>query len=130
MMKKLNVLRGLLVPILFLVSLAIPGHVFAACYTSAEAEAEQAIRLHSELLVIGLNCRHFSETLHTQGTIAIDRQQAGADYQPSQEKGEERDMAPDSYFKYKYSPARMKLCSASMKKNLSLIIYVRVQKTR
>lgn len=29
-----------------------------ACYTMAEAEAEQAIRIHSELMVIGLNCQH------------------------------------------------------------------------
>lgn len=30
----------------------------AACYSSAEAEAEQGIRIHSELMVIGLNCQH------------------------------------------------------------------------
>jgi hypothetical protein len=29
-----------------------------ACYTKAEAEAEQAIRIHSELMVIGLNCQN------------------------------------------------------------------------
>lgn len=29
-----------------------------SCYTLAEAEAEQAIRIHSELMVIGLNCQH------------------------------------------------------------------------
>lgn len=28
------------------------------CYTRAEAEAEQAIRIHSELMVISLNCQH------------------------------------------------------------------------
>lgn len=28
----------------------------AACYTQAEAEAEQGLRIHSELMVIGLNC--------------------------------------------------------------------------
>ena len=30
------------------------------CYTSKEAEAEQAIRIHSELMVIGLNCQHMT----------------------------------------------------------------------
>ncbi len=28
------------------------------CYTKSEAEAEQGIRIHSELMVIGLNCQH------------------------------------------------------------------------
>ena len=28
------------------------------CYSSSEAEAEQALRIHSELMVIGLNCQH------------------------------------------------------------------------
>lgn len=32
----------------------------AACYTNAEAEAEQGVRLHSELMVIGLNCQHLA----------------------------------------------------------------------
>lgn len=30
----------------------------ASCYTMPEAEAEQGIRIHSELMVIGLNCQH------------------------------------------------------------------------
>ena len=29
-----------------------------SCYSSVEAEAEQGIRIHSELMVIGLNCQH------------------------------------------------------------------------
>jgi len=29
-----------------------------SCYSNAEAEAEQGIRIHSELMVIGLNCTH------------------------------------------------------------------------
>ena len=33
----------------------------AACYSKAEAEAEQGIRIHSELMVIGLNCTHMGE---------------------------------------------------------------------
>ena len=28
------------------------------CYTPLEAEAEQGIRIHSELMIIGLNCAH------------------------------------------------------------------------
>ena len=31
-----------------------------SCYTAAEAEAENAIRIHSELMVIGLNCQHMT----------------------------------------------------------------------
>lgn len=34
-----------------------PAHAASTCYTQAEAEAEQAIRIHSELMVIGLNCQ-------------------------------------------------------------------------
>lgn len=30
------------------------------CYTADEAEAEQGIRIHSELMVIGLNCQHMT----------------------------------------------------------------------
>ena len=30
----------------------------AQCYMPKEAEAEQGIRIHSELMVIGLNCQH------------------------------------------------------------------------
>ncbi len=29
-----------------------------SCYTQAEAEAEQGLRIHSELMVIGLNCQN------------------------------------------------------------------------
>jgi hypothetical protein len=30
----------------------------SSCYSLAEIEAEQGIRIHSELMVIGLNCQH------------------------------------------------------------------------
>ena len=33
----------------------------AACYSHSEAEAEQGIRIHSELMVIGLNCAHIAD---------------------------------------------------------------------
>ncbi len=37
------------------------GTAYAAvCYTMDEAEAEQGIRIHSELMVIGLNCQHMA----------------------------------------------------------------------
>lgn len=44
----------------FVISLAFSAQSFAAssCYTVPEAEAEQGIRIHSELMVIGLNCQH------------------------------------------------------------------------
>ncbi len=32
-----------------------------SCYTKLEAEAEQGIRIHSELMVIGLNCAHMAD---------------------------------------------------------------------
>lgn len=35
-----------------------PGKVYATCYTPSEAAAEQGLRLHNELMVIALNCRH------------------------------------------------------------------------
>jgi hypothetical protein len=36
--------------------LALPGVASAACYSAAEFEAEQGLRIHSELMVIGLTC--------------------------------------------------------------------------
>lgn len=43
--------------------LCIPQMSFAAktCYNPREAEAEQGIRIHSELMVIGLNCAHMAD---------------------------------------------------------------------
>lgn len=31
-----------------------------SCYSLSEAEAEQGIRIHSELMIIGLNCQHLT----------------------------------------------------------------------
>jgi hypothetical protein len=50
--------------ILLLLFFLITGFSHAAraeaCYNLIEAEAEQGIRIHSELMVIGLNCAHMS----------------------------------------------------------------------
>lgn len=38
------------------------GNALASgCYTPIESEAEQGIRIHSELMVIGLNCAHMAD---------------------------------------------------------------------
>ena len=42
---------------LFLSTPAFAG----TCYSKVEAEAEQGIRIHSELMVIGLNCQHMGK---------------------------------------------------------------------
>jgi hypothetical protein len=49
---------------IFLVSLLLSFPVYAAskCYTVDQATAEQGIRIHSELMVIGLNCQHRTPT--------------------------------------------------------------------
>jgi hypothetical protein len=48
--------------ILLTVFLMIAGtaHAASSCYNPDEAEAEQGIRIHSELMVIGLNCQHMA----------------------------------------------------------------------
>lgn len=43
--------------IMFVVFL-MTSSAWAKCYTMSEVEAEQGIRIHSELMVIGLNCQH------------------------------------------------------------------------
>ena len=45
--------------------------VFASCYSSKEAEAEQGIRIHSELMVIGLNCGICVESLVYRSVVAL-----------------------------------------------------------
>ena len=47
------------VALVFLMALLPNGQALAGtCYSMREAEAEQGIRIHSELMVIGLNCQH------------------------------------------------------------------------
>jgi len=46
---------------IFTVFTAFSAFASDACYTNVEAEAEQGIRIHSELMVIGLNCVHMSD---------------------------------------------------------------------
>jgi hypothetical protein len=42
------------------VDVGVPGERSRRCYSAAEAEAEQGIRIHSELMVIALNCQHMT----------------------------------------------------------------------
>ncbi len=51
-------MRTLILAFLILLSFGAGQARAAACYSSLEAEAEQGIRIHSELMVIGLNCQH------------------------------------------------------------------------
>lgn len=39
---------------------ALGAKYIESCFSPAEAEAEQGIRIHSELMVIGLNCQHMT----------------------------------------------------------------------
>ncbi|MCI5059460.1 MAG: hypothetical protein MRY79_00145 [Alphaproteobacteria bacterium] len=54
-MKKIS----LLLFVALLIVMSSPSWA-AGCYSAAEAEAEQGIRIHSELMVIGLNCQHMT----------------------------------------------------------------------
>lgn len=48
--------------LVFLMFLIVPATVQAnSCYSNLEAEAEQGVRIHSELMVIGLNCQHMGK---------------------------------------------------------------------
>lgn len=46
--------------VLTIILLATAPSWAEACYSKQEAEAEQGIRIHSELMVIGLNCQHMA----------------------------------------------------------------------
>jgi len=55
--------------ILFLLVLMSASVAQAQCYSRTELEAEQGLRIHSELMVISLNCQHMyhqSGNLHVQ----------------------------------------------------------------
>ena len=58
MLKKAFITASVFMMTLFSYQAAWAG----ACYTMREAEAEQGIRIHSELMVIGLNCQHIYES--------------------------------------------------------------------
>ncbi len=69
-----------------IISISFPALASDRCYTRVEAEAEQGIRIHSELMVIGLNCMHMSSakgknlyTKHQEFTAK--HQQLFADYE-------------------------------------------------
>lgn len=50
--------------------IAVSSPAFGKCYSSREVEAEQGVRILSELMVIGLNCQHLTpkgqENLYNQ----------------------------------------------------------------
>ncbi len=47
--------------LILLFCFSVSNASFASCYSKKEAEAEQGIRIHSELMVIGLNCSHMAD---------------------------------------------------------------------
>ena len=52
--------------VIFALALLFSTSGFAQCYSQAEFEAEQGLRIHSELMVISLNCQHIS---HSDGNL-------------------------------------------------------------
>lgn len=48
--------RAVAIAVTAFVTLGFSGQALASCYSAKEAAAEQAIRLHSELMVVGLTC--------------------------------------------------------------------------
>ena len=54
--------KAVLYAIFILFSGALSAQAMAApCYTDIEFEADQGLRIHSELMVIGLNCQHLGK---------------------------------------------------------------------
>lgn len=54
--------------LVFLCVLMVSTSVNAKCYNSSEFEAEQGLRIHSELMVIALNCH---KSTHTSGNLYV-----------------------------------------------------------
>ncbi len=54
--------------LIFSAVLMFSASVQASCYSKSEFEAEQGLRIHSELMVISLNCQHVS---HRNGNLYI-----------------------------------------------------------
>lgn len=50
-----------------------------SCYSSAEVEAEQGLRIHSELMVISLNCQHIN---HRNGNLYFQYKDFTRQHQP------------------------------------------------
>lgn len=50
-----------LLSLFVLCSAPFSAYAGKGCYDAREAEAEQGIRIHSELMVIGLNCAHMAQ---------------------------------------------------------------------
>lgn len=46
---------------LLTILVSVPAFAAGTCYSDKEAEADQGIRIHSELMVIGLNCQHMGK---------------------------------------------------------------------
>lgn len=65
--------------ILATLTLFISTSVQAQCYTSAEVEAEQGLRIHSELMVISLNCQHIN---HVNGNLYYQYKDFTRQHQP------------------------------------------------
>ena len=53
-------MRLFLLSLLCLLILPVAARA-ADCYTKEQAEAEQGVRIHSELMIIGLNCQHMGK---------------------------------------------------------------------
>ncbi len=54
--------------LLFFITLVSVSTAQARCYSMTEFEAEQGLRIHSELMVISLNCQHMH---HRSGNLQV-----------------------------------------------------------